>query len=221
MSYNEFDAAQDAAYEALYEEHKEEAISEFTAERLQSFYIENPSLAEPAVRALDEASKLFSSGHFTAAFIFAAIAAEVGLKFVLLKPVVYGLVHSDSAATLITELAVRHTQMDRFKTLLFQILDEHGNIDLHIFKRDGSTVTLWQEIRTVQDRRNSIVHSGGVVSQDQASQAIAIASSILKKIFPAVIKALDLHLHDGVKVCSDYRCESESRLKSIIAKATS
>jgi hypothetical protein len=48
MSYIPEDAAWDEAYEnisrELYPEHKEQAISEFTAERLRSYYTMHPDL---------------------------------------------------------------------------------------------------------------------------------------------------------------------------------
>jgi hypothetical protein len=57
---------------------------------------------------LEEAKK-FLPHHDTAAFIFAYIAAEVGLTSALLKPIVHGLVHSETAAALITKLAIKHS----------------------------------------------------------------------------------------------------------------
>ncbi len=53
---------EEAAYEdymsQLYEEHKKEAIEEFTGERLQSYYLNNRLLAQPAFDALTESRKL-------------------------------------------------------------------------------------------------------------------------------------------------------------------
>src|SRR5215813_12485001 len=121
MSYDEIDAWQDAGVEAMYEEFRqnpatragfyeelyEEIVGDFAANRLQSYYLEQPKLAEPSAAALDSARALVGE-HATAGFVFGAIAAEVTLRTVLLRPIVYGLVHSDSAAALITKLAIRH-----------------------------------------------------------------------------------------------------------------
>lgn len=49
------EAAYDEAMSALYEEHKEQAIQEFTIERLQSYYIHYPDIAKPALKALTKA----------------------------------------------------------------------------------------------------------------------------------------------------------------------
>jgi len=74
MSYDQHDAAIDEMYERiseeLYPEHKEQAVSEFTADRLQSFYLSNPMVMRPAVDALQEAKRLKAHGHPAAAVVF-------------------------------------------------------------------------------------------------------------------------------------------------------
>ena len=56
MSRDENDAARDAFYEQLsrelYDDHKQQAITEFSADRLKSFYIQHPNVMRPAVDAL-------------------------------------------------------------------------------------------------------------------------------------------------------------------------
>jgi hypothetical protein len=56
MSYDEQDAAMDEFYEQisreLYPDHKQQAIQEFTAERLRSFYVQSPNVMRPAVEAI-------------------------------------------------------------------------------------------------------------------------------------------------------------------------
>ena len=74
------DEAQYEEYmDQLYEEHKEQAIQEFIDERLQSYYGKHRLLAAPAFGALKEAKNLIY-GYDTAAFLFSAIAIEVGLR---------------------------------------------------------------------------------------------------------------------------------------------
>ena len=113
------EAAYEEAMDALYAEHKEQAIEKFTDERLQSYYLANPSVGSPPLMSLNEARMLLPD-HPTAAFVFAATAIEVAVKGVLLKPIVYGLVHSDSAAGIITDMVIAHTGFDRFRKLLFK-----------------------------------------------------------------------------------------------------
>ncbi len=41
-------------------------------------------------------------------------ASEVGIKSVLLKPVIFGLVHNEPFAGFVTDLTLTHTGIDRF-----------------------------------------------------------------------------------------------------------
>ncbi|WP_244086286.1 hypothetical protein [Desulforhabdus sp. TSK] len=156
---------QEAEYEEfmdrLYEENKEQAIEEFTGELLQSYYRSNGLLAKPAFDALVEARNLMNTS-ITAAFVFSAIAMEVALKESLLKPIVHGLVHAESVASLVTDLVMGHQSMDRYKDLLLRILREHGGVDLLSYKRSDSARNIWEEIKAIQKKRNLIVHTAQV-----------------------------------------------------------
>jgi hypothetical protein len=209
MSMTPNEVAYDSYMAELYEEHKKEAIEEFTAERLQSYFIDNKLLAESATNALSEARNLLHL-NATAGFIFGAIAMEVGLKTTLLKPIVHGLVHAESVAALITELTISQPSMGRYSKLLFQILEKHGGIDLNSYKRVGFKETLWEEINEVQRKRNSIMHRAETVSKEGAELAIGVASEILEKLFPTVIAKIGLHLHDGFRICNDWKCNYEN-----------
>ena len=191
------EAAYDEAMSALYEEHKEQAIQEFTVERLQSYYIHYPDIAKPAFHALSEAHQLISR-HPTASFIFSAISIEVGIKVTLLKPVVYGLVHSESLASIITDMVIRQTSIDRFQKLLFKILSEYGGIDLDNLKRPRSPKLLWDEMKNVQKRRNQVIHRAERVNINESKQALSVAAYVLENIFPNLVEYIDLHIHkDG------------------------
>ena len=175
------------------EEHKEQAIQEFTVERLQTYYIHYPDIAKPAFHALSEARQLISR-HPTASFIFSAISIEVGIKVTLLKPVVYGLVHSESLAAIITDKVIRQTSIDRFQKLLFKILSEYGGIDLNTLKRTKSSKLLWDEMKNVQNRRNQVIHRAENVDISESKQALSIAKYILENIFPNLVEHLKLNI---------------------------
>lgn len=200
----------EAAYEdymaELYEEHKKEAIEEFTGERLQSYYLDHKLLAKPAFDALIEARNLLDIND-TAGLIFSVVAMEVGLKETLLKPIVFGLVHAASVATLITDLAISHTGMDKYRELLLRILHEHGGVDLDSFRRPDSNKPIWQELREIQKQRNAILHRAETASTKDAKLALHIASTIMETLFPSVITKIGLHLHDGYRICNDWDCK--------------
>jgi len=200
--------AYDQAMSDLYEEHKVEAIYEFTTERLSSYYSEKSDLAKPAVNALNEA-RLLSQNHPTASLILAVIAMEVAVKAILLKPIVYGLVHTESIASLITDLTMSQNGMDRYRDLLFKVLNDHGKIDFNTFKREGSLSLLWSEIGKVQKIRNNIVHRAEIATPEDTELAISIAASILEVIFPHLMQEMGFHLHDDYRICNDWICKKE------------
>ena len=206
MSMTEEEYAYEEYMAEMYEEHKKEAIEEFTYERLQSYYSENKLLAKPAFHVFAEAKDLIGK-HTTAGFVFAAIAVEVGLKDTLLKPIVFGLVHTTSTASLITNLVMSHQSMDRYKELLLQILREHGGFDLHSYKRQHAVRPIWEEIKNIQKKRNLILHAAAEASVDEATLALDVASEILEDIFPTVLTSMGMHLHDRYRICDDWECK--------------
>jgi hypothetical protein len=123
-----------------------------------------------------------------------------------LKPIVYGLVHDASAAALITELAASQ-RGHRYCGLLFHILLEFGGVDFRSFNRAGSKKCLWEEIRIVQQQRDSVLHRAEIAPKEEAERSVAVASVVLEEVFPTVVTKLGLHLHDGVRVCKDWGCK--------------
>ena len=206
MSMTEDEYAYEEYMAQLYEEHKAEAIEAFIYDRLLSYYNENRLLAKPAFGVIKEAQNLLAI-NATAGFIFSAIAMEVGLKETLLKPIVFGLVHVASSASLVTNLVMAHRSMDRYKALLLQILRDHGGVDLLSYKRRGSSKTIWEEIISVQTKRNLILHTAQTASSEEANLALAVASTIIGELFPAIVTKMGLHLHDGFRICDDSKCE--------------
>jgi hypothetical protein len=210
--YNELGPqwAEDHANE-LFEKYYDEAIAQFTSERLSSYYIANPNLAAQAYTALVYAKSLLSS-HPRAALVFAATAIEVTIKTVLLRPIVYGLVHNESVADFITELTTQHTRgIDTFRRLLTGILSQFGGIDFTTFMRSGSAMSLFEEIKAIENARHAIVHRGETTRDGIAVLAI-VASTLLDDIFPTLLKKLGLHLHEPMIVCDKYHKSDLSTL---------
>lgn len=193
----------------LYEEHRERAITDFTTERLRSYYVDHPAMVAPALQALADSRQLLGI-HAGAALVFAASAVELGIKGVLLRPVVYGLVHQESTASLITDLVISHTSFDRFRDLLFQILTDHGGTDLRAAKRPGASKLLWEEMAAVQANRNALVHRGERPAMEQAELGIEVATTVLEQLIPSVLHHLGLHLHNAVRVCARAACQANA-----------
>lgn len=205
MSMTEDEYHYDKWMSDLYAEHSAQALQEFTAERLHSYYLSHPDVAEAPIRSLQEARALLLN-HATASLVFAMVAIEVGVKIALLKPIVSGLVHDASAATLITDLVISHGG-DKYRDLLFHILLTIGGVNLKAFRRFNSEQLLWEEIKCVQKERNAIIHQAVQATFKQAERAISVGSAVLEQLFPEVVRKLGLHLHDGVRICSSWECE--------------
>lgn len=210
------EAEEDAAYDYFYnkigpewarehgrellDEHYGEAVEQFTSERLQSYYLANPSLATPARESLLYAQSLMPS--FTqAALIFAVTATELTIKSVLLQPIITGLVHTEELASFIADLTTKHTGLERFHTLLTEILAQLGGVQLKTFKRANSTKTLWEEVTEVQSARNALIHRGRKSNASVAGLSISVAETLLNDIFPKIVANLGLHIDGSMNVC--------------------
>ena len=198
MSYDENDAALEDFYdrmnEEFYPEHKQQAIQEFTTERLKSFYVEHPEVMVPAVLAYREAKKLRESERYAATVIFSMTAIEVFLKATLLKPVVYGLVHHELLATVIVEHTFGQTGFSRYKKLLSSLFSSFAGIDLNMVKRDGAKSFLLEEVLSLQELRNKIIHQGLQVGETEATHALNISQEVYKAIVIPMLQAMDLQI---------------------------
>lgn len=197
MSYDENDAARDEFYEQisreLYPDHKQQAIEEFTAERLRSFYIKQPNVMRPAVEAIQEAKALLAASRYSPALVFSASAFELLLKATLLRPVVYGLVHHDALAEILVQRVVgRQTDIGRYEGLLSRLFDQLAKIDLSAISREGVTTTLMKEAKELQSLRDQILHQGAHCSQQEAEKAFLVAVAIYEMIVVPMIGSLQL-----------------------------
>ncbi len=188
------DIARDEWYSNLVSDISQQAIDQFTLERLRSYFVAHASLATDAFAIYDEALKALTSSQ-SAALVLATTAMEVGLKVTLLKPVVYGLVHNETVADLVSDLVVKNSGFDRFNPLITRLVTDYGGIDLKAFKLDGGrSETIWTDIATLVEARNAVVHRAKLASLDQTTLAMQIAGYVLGMFLPSVLKSLGLKL---------------------------
>ncbi|CAE6820626.1 hypothetical protein R70006_06180 [Paraburkholderia domus] len=196
MSYDERDAAMDEMYarisDELYPEHREQAVGEFTAERLRSFYLDNPMVMRPAVEVLQEVKRLHANGHSEAVVVFCATAIELFLKATVLQPIVYGLVHSPALAAVLVKHAVGQAGFARYRDLLSRMFRELADLDLSGVARAGATVSLIDEGGLVQSLRNDIIHKGQRCSLDEANDAIEVTVAVYNEIVLPILASLGL-----------------------------
>jgi hypothetical protein len=176
-----------------------EVISHFAADRLRSYYIDNPRVADAPAWALMEARTLLTT-HASAALVHAAAAAEVCLKAALLRPIIHGLVHDESAAAMVASL-IPEQRNDKFRDALLAILRQCGSVDLRTAHRGGARKSLWQELEDVQKTRNDVVHRAEQAPPEDAILAVEVAAYIVEHVFPVVVQNLGLHFHGNLEVC--------------------
>lgn len=191
MSYTYFDAEMDAGYDRMVEEilesNKDEIIDEFATKRMASYYAKHPDFDAPAKNAIQEARDLLDFNP-TASLVFSGSATEMALRDVLLKPVVYGMVHEESTAESIAMLVIRNS---KFTTLLFDILKKYG-VDLEKRKRPTSAKTLWVEINKIKDLRNRVLHRGEKATREDAEISLELAEIIIKDVFPDLRRGIGI-----------------------------
>ena len=183
MSMTYEDAWQEEAYDQMVrdilESHQEDIIDEFVAERMASYYRNNPDLAEATENTFFEAKSLLNVSA-TASLVFSRSAIELALRDVILKPIAFGMVHDENTGSLMVELAVGNQQ---FTKLLFSVLQDYG-VDLKNIARNNGSNNLWAEIQEIAKIRNQILHRGKTASKEQAEQSLEIASILLNKLYP-------------------------------------
>jgi HEPN domain-containing protein len=198
MSYDPLDAMRDEMYEEisreLYPEHRAQAIGDFTAERLRSYYVANPQVMRPAVDAIQEGKRLAQSGHSAAAVVFFVTAVEILLKATLLKPVVYGLVHSEGLADIIVEQALGQPGFDRYSNLLAQLFSELAAMDIRAITRKDTKVKLLAECTALQKLRNEIIHQGATCEATRAEHARAVAVAVYELVVHPMLAILGLQV---------------------------
>ena len=198
MSYDPLDAARDEMYDQisreLYPEHKAQAIGEYTAERLRSFYIANPGVMRPAVDAIQEGKRLAESGYNSAAVVFFVTAVEILLKATLLKPVVHGLVHSEGLANIIVEQALGQPGFDRYSNLLAQLFSELAGMDIRAITRKETNEKLLAECTALQKLRNQVIHQGATCEPDRAAHALAVSVAVYELVVHPMLAQLGLHV---------------------------
>jgi hypothetical protein len=194
MSYDESDAMADAFYDRIYEEfypeHKEQAIDEFIEERMQSFFLKNPHIIEAPMVSYRHANNLVQVSPRSALVMYTT-AIELFLKVVLLKPVLYGMVHNENVAELIISSTIGQTGFSRYNKLLSGLCLHAANIELsNIRGINGKSIL--SEAEEVQRIRNKVVHQGYVCTVNEMGLAKNIASLILTKVVEPVLNNLNL-----------------------------
>lgn len=202
---DEFDIAREEMYarlaDELYPEHKEQAVQEFAVDRLRSYYLANPNVAKPAVFMLRNAEQLFQLQQHEAALVFAVSSIELFLKATLLKPVIYGLIHSEAVAEVIVNETLSQSGLKRYHKLLGKLFNHLTESKLEEIKREGESSTLLKEIEALQEKRNKVVHQGLHADRTEANQALNVAHAVVSSVLSEVLWSLGLEARKGEGIC--------------------
>ena len=177
--------------EDFIEELKEGLRSDFDLERLQSYYFaEGKGLLRPPRDALKRSQSLLSIDP-TASFVFAVAAIELVIRSVLLKPMVFGLVHEKVAEELADRI-LRQSRGTDGHSLLDVMLAEFAGFNIRTYTRPGAKSNLLKEVQKVSRARDLILHQGLVAERHHAELAIGIADDLFHSVLPRVLTSIGL-----------------------------
>jgi hypothetical protein len=200
MSYDDYDDSWDAGREEYEADVAQRAVEEFQTERLQSYYRDHRDLAMKPVEKLDQARSILAASP-NAALVLAVSSIEVGLKAIVMRPIMSGLVHAESFSELITEMFVKSSKADDVLKIVNRLLKEYASIDLQTMKLANHRMTYWQEIGRGQEKRNAILHRAENCTREDAEGVVELADYLWGTIFPALLNGVGLHTHDSKSVC--------------------
>ena len=199
MSYDEQDAALDDFYDQmskeLYSEHKEQAIDEFIEMRMRSYFLMHPEIINTPMECFRHATECSDISPRSAVVLFTT-AMELYLKSVLLKPVLYGMIHNENVAALIVETTTKQSGLSRYNKLLTLLCNQAAGVNLSdIDQLDWKS--RFAEVEETQSVRNRIVHQGYQATQHEAEKARNVAVNILTRMVEPVLKSLNLTIDDS------------------------
>ncbi len=188
------DAAMDDFYdrisEELFPEHKEIAIEQFITERMQSYFLQNPNIIKTPMECSNHGNELMELSP-QCSLVMYTTAIELYLKSVLLKPVLFGMVHNENIAALIVESSTGQSGFSRYNKLLSALCLHAANVDLSSIKGMQNKPIL-KEAEEIQLVRNNVVHKGYKATSAEMGKAKNIAYLMLMEVVEPVLNNLEL-----------------------------
>jgi hypothetical protein len=198
MSYDESDALRDQEMDYLYEQFEMQYESEFIYRRIEKFYESNREIVKAPLQNLAYSRALLENQYYTSAFIHAAISIEVGIKSVVLKPILYSLAIDDNAGHLLYKQTFKQKSLEFIDRFYYQILEDVTGLNFKSKIRDNSQLTIWKEWIELQELRNDVLHQGISVEKLNAEKAISMASYVCDEIIPLVLDKFLHHIENGI-----------------------
>lgn len=184
----------------LYPEHKEQAIEEFTEEKLKSYYLHHPMVMRPAVDAIQEGNWQLENTRHSSSLVFYVTAIELLLKATLLRPVLYGLIHNEGLAEIMVTHILGQTGVERYENLLAKLFDNLTGLDVKNITRENVKNTLFLECRELQKIRNSIIHQGICCTENDAVKGKLVSTAVFGEIVQPMLHSIGLNVVEKGKI---------------------
>ncbi len=177
----------DTAYDAACDAEMDYFYDRVSKDRMQSYFMENPTIISPAIQSSENAAHLFKVSP-SSALVMLTTSIEIHLKSVLLKPMLYGMIHNAKVAETIVDLCLQQSGFARYNDLLIEFCDIAGGIDLKPNK-DMQKSILGESV-DVYKIRNKVLHQGYKVTEKELEKAKNIADRVLSEVVKPVLNNL-------------------------------
>jgi len=184
----EYDANLDGAYEWELEV-VERGIRDQAADRAKKYLAENGDAVWARVDLSIRDAKRLVPIHAGASIVLSMTAAALIVRFLLLRPMLAGLVIDPGLADHLAAEATRGLT-GRDRDLLPRLCTAWG-IDLGTV-RIGARRGLWSTCNDLRKTRDDFVHRAEPVEADEASLGCDCASALITNVFSQVAQAIDL-----------------------------
>ena len=193
MSYTEEDARQDAYYEELQRLFRED-LKDQAKNAVKSYLGRYGDAVDRRILAsLSESRTLLKAQHFGPALCTAAIAIELMIRFMLVRPLIQGAFLSDEWADILTtRIATGQTARDR--ELVPAVLRQWG-LDVAKVRGAVSTVAVWEfTVNRLFPARHNSVHRYDPVPEDVAAVGVDCAETFRYEIVGSVARQIGFTL---------------------------
>lgn len=212
MSYDEEDARRDAYYAQLQKDF-EEGLKEQAVEAVRAYLARYGDAIDARVNgSLTEAAALLAAGYYGPSVCAAAIAIELMIRFMLVRPLVQGAVigfMSDEWAEVLTSRIATGRPSDDQK-LVPAVLRQWG-VEVSSVKSPASGVAVWEFIvKTLFPSRHNYVHRYDNVPHGVALIAVECAQTFRDEIVGSVAKHMGFTLETTGKWCEIFHPKKES-----------
>jgi hypothetical protein len=200
MSYTEEDARMDAWYESLQKEF-EEGLKAQSRDAVKAYLGRYGDAIDQRVKgSLAEASALLKGEHWGPALCAAAIAIELMIRFMLVRPLVQGAFLNDEWAEILTaRVATGRPGDDR--EMVPAVLRQWG-LDVTKVRGATSSVPVWEfTVDRLFPSRHNYVHRYDPVSRDVASLGLESAEAFRYDIVGTVARQIGFTIEATGKWC--------------------